>query len=247
MERTQTAARTDVTGGASESTFVEEIDGLQLWYLGTDRFDDFNRFIYRVYSEAFVENGSIPFSLAEIEASSEAYYRRTKLCGITDGEGNLVGTWGLVLKNIESDAFQLPIEARFGLTDAKIIEAMSAQGIRFLFNGWRTAVDKHALERLGFAKTKSIFVFDYLLRGLTADFDQEANAYIGVSEMELLVLKYHRRVGIPWVVLGEPLHFWGRDRYPCGFKLGEFEDYLRIHHPDRHRFIYRKPADPYQL
>ncbi len=109
-----------------------------------------------------------------------------------------------------------------------------------MFNGWHTAIDKEAMERLNLPKQKSIFIFDYLLRGLTRDFSDESSNYLGVSEMEMLVLKYHRRVGISWIILGGTINYWGRDRYPCGFKLGQFEDYLKTNHPYRHKFIYGK-------
>ncbi len=39
------------------STFIEEIEGLQLWRLGNNEFNKFNEFIFRVYSEAFGDNG----------------------------------------------------------------------------------------------------------------------------------------------------------------------------------------------
>lgn len=60
----------------------------------------------------------------------------------------------------------------------------------------------------------------------------------GAAEMEMLVLKYHRRVGIPWQIIGEPVNFWNRDRYPCAFRMGEYKEYMRTHHPERFAFLY---------
>lgn len=223
-----------------KSVFIEEIDGLELWRLGTDDLTNFNDFIFRVYSEAFGDNGILPFTYEEIAHQSSLYFHLTKVCGIKHPDGTLLGTWGLVLKDLEKDKFPLPIETKYNLSVEQILRTMEASNIRYMFNGWRNAIDKEAMDRLKIPKQKSIFIFDYLLRGLTKDFTGDTNTYIGVSEMEMLVFKYHRRVGIPWVILGEPLNYWGRDRFPCGFKMGLFEDYLKTNHPDRHRFIYGK-------
>ncbi len=177
---------------------------------------------------------------SDIETQSSIYFNRTKVCGIKHPDGTLLGTWGLVLKDLKKDSFPLPIEVNYKLSVNQILKAMGIDSIHYMFNGWRTAIDKEAMERLNLPKQKSIFIFDYLLRGLTRDFSDESSNYLGVSEMEMLVLKYHRRVGIPWIILGDPINYWGRDRYPCGFKMGEFEDYLKTNHPDRHKFIYGK-------
>lgn len=223
-----------------KSIFIEEIEGLQLWRLGNNDFNSFNEFIFHVYSEAFGENGILPFTFADIEYQSSLYFSRTKVCGIKHPNGTLLGTWGLVLKDIEKDIFQLPIEVNYKLSVEQILKVMNVNSIRYMFNGWRTAIDKKAMDKLNLPKQKSIFIFDFLLRGLTKDFTGEKNTYLGVSEMEMLVFKYHRRVGIPWIILGDPINYWGRDRYPCGFQMGQFEDYLIKNHPDRHKFIYGK-------
>ncbi|MCC6275038.1 MAG: hypothetical protein IT569_04215 [Leptospiraceae bacterium] len=225
-----------------KSYFIEEIEGLELWRLGNDDISQFNDFVFRVYSEAFQNEGIIPFTHADIAYQSSLYFNKTKVCGIKHPSGTLLGTWGLVLKNLEIDSFPLPIEINYKLSVNEILNAMKSNtdSIKFMFNGWRTAIDKDAMERLNIPKQKSIFIFDYLLRGLTRDFAGESNSYLGVSEMEMLVFKYHRRVGIPWVILGKPINYWGRDRYPCGFQMGIFEEYLKINHPERHKFIYGK-------
>jgi len=223
-----------------KSIFIEEIDGLELWRLGNDHFDEFNDFIFHVYGEAFGENGNLPFTHSDIAEQSKIYFHRTKVCGIKHPSGVLLGTWGLVLKDLRKDSYPLPIETRYGLSSEEIVKSTGATDISYIFNGWRTAIDKEAIQKLNIPKQKSIFIFDFLLRGLTKDFAGNSSSYLGVSEMEMLVLKYHRRVGIPWVILGEPLHFWGRDRFPCAFQLGLFEDYLKTNHPERHKFIYAK-------
>ena len=222
------------------SVFIEEIDGLQLWRIGRNEFQKFNEFIFKVYSEAFEVNGVLPFSFEDIEHQSSLYFDHTKICGIKHPSGILLGTWGLVLKDIEKDSFQLPIEKNYNLKIEEILNVMNVNSIRYMFNGWRTAINKEAIEKLNLPKQKSIFIFDFLLRGLTKDFSGESNSYIGVSEMEMLVLKYHRRIGIPWIILGDPINYWGRDRYPCGFQLADFENYLIKNHPERHKFIYGK-------
>ncbi|HMV79188.1 MAG TPA: hypothetical protein PL048_19290 [Leptospiraceae bacterium] len=220
-----------------KSFFIEEIEGLQLWRLGLDSRDEFNRFIFKVYSEAFGTDGILPFSFEDIETQSALYYSKTKVCGIRHPDGTLLGTWGLVLKNVEKDRFLLPIEANYSLSSAEIIRIMGEKNIQYIFNGWRTAIDKEAMERLNLPRQKSIFIFDFLLRGLTKDFTGSSDTYLGVSEMEKLVYKYHRRVGIPWVILAEPKEYWGRDRYPCAFRMGEFQDYLKKNHPERFVFL----------
>ncbi len=220
-----------------KSFFIEEIEGLELWRLGLDERDEFNRFIFRVYSEAFGTEGNLPFTFEDIETQSALYFSKTKVCSVRHPDGTLLGTWGLVLKNIANDSFLLPIEANYNLSSSDIVRIMEAENIQFLFNGWRTAIDKEAMERLNLPKQKSIFIFDFLLRGLTKDFSGRPENYLGVSEMEKLVYKYHRRVGIPWKILSEPKEYWGRDRYPCGFKMDEFHEYLKEHHPERYVFL----------
>ena len=71
-------------------------------------------------------------------------------------------------------------------------------------------------------------------------FNQDSSLYLGISEMEKLVYKYHRRIGIPWEILGDAISYWGRDRYPCAFKMEIFENYLKNNHPDRHKFIFKR-------
>lgn len=220
-----------------KSFFIEEIEGLELWRLGLDSVNEFNRFIFKVYSEAFGTDGILPFTFEDIEIQSAMYFSKTKVCGIRHPDGTLLGTWGLVLKDIRKDSFLLPIEKNYNLSSDEIIRIMEAENIRYIFNGWRTAVDKDAMERLNLPKQKSIFIFDFLLRGLTKDFTGSSDTYLGVSEMEKLVYKYHRRVGIPWVILAEPKEYWGRDRYPCAFRMGEFQDYLKKNHPERFVFL----------
>ncbi len=220
-----------------ESVFVEEIDGLQLWRLGENEFDEFNKFVFGVYSDAFHVNGVLPFSFEDIEKQSAIYYNATKICGIKHPNGTLLGTWGLVLKDLQTDDFLLPIENNFNLKAVEIIEKMEAPKVRYIFNGWRTAVDKHALEKYNIQKQKSIFLLDFLLRGLTRDFYGSSDTYLGVAEMEMLVYKYHRRIGIPWICVGNSIDYWGRDRYPFAFKMDIFKEYLREHHPERYDFI----------
>ncbi len=225
-----------VTGESSRR--LEEAGGFELWRLGRDRFDEFNRFVYRVYSEAFAVNGQVPFSFDDVVQASEQYFDQARLCAVCHPDGTIFGTWGLVVKTRE-DSAPLPIQNLFSIATEEIVAAMQAPDTRFLFNGWRTAVDKHALEAHGLAANRSVFVFDLLIRGLTEDFPQPEQ-FLGVAEMELIVLRYHRRIGIPWKTLGQPRHYWGRDRYPCAFRLTEFRDSLRVHHPERYRFIYER-------
>jgi hypothetical protein len=221
------------------SVFIEEVDGLELWRLGNNEFDTFNRFIFKVYSEAFGKDGVIPFSFQDIETQSALYFNHTKICGIKSPEGFLLGTWGLILKDLNRDEFLLPLEKNYNMKTDTILTKMEAPNTRYIFNGWRTAVDKEGLEKINLPRQKSVFLFDFLLRGLTKDFSGETNQYLGISEMELLVLKYHRRIGIPWVILGDPIDYWGRDRFPCAFKMEIFEEYLRKNHPERYQFIYK--------
>lgn len=221
-----------------ESQLLHESGDLALWLLGSNDIEEFNRFVTTVYNEAFSEAAGGSISAAELAAQTSEYFPHTRMCAVRHADGTLLGTWGLITKDTHlPGGFLLPIESRYGISVAQIQEKMNAPA-RFVFNGWRTAVDKNALEAYGIARTKSIFIFDYLLKGLTMDFGADAEEYLGAAEMELLVLKYHRRVGIPWQVIGDPLFFWGRDRYPCAFRLSEFKDYMKKHHPERFEFIY---------
>lgn len=228
-------------GRLAESYRMEVVQGLELWRLGRDRFEAFNQFVWGVYKEAFAENGAVPFTLSDIQKSSELYFDQAKVCAVIHPDGTILGTWGLILKAV-GDTTKLPVEEEFGLSSAEILEAMGTPNARYLFNGWRTAVSKQALEEHGLAANRSIYVFDLLLRGLTEDFSAPEE-FLGIAEMENLVLKYHRRVGIPWQVLGEARRFWGRDRFPCAFRLGEMVETIRTKHPDRYRFIYERTAD----
>ena len=226
-------------GRRERSEKLEENSGVELWELGRDRFDDFNRFVWEVYREAFAENGSVGFTLADIVADSDEHFDRAKVCAVIHPDGSILGTWGLILKEV-SDHTVLPVQKGFNLSTADILEKMQSPRAEFMFNGWRTAINKTALEEHGFAANRSIFIFDLLLRGLTEGFvDHER--FLGVAEMEMLVLKYHRRIGIPWRILGDPHSYWGRERYPCAFRLGEMVTTLREKHPDRYAFIYDRP------
>ena len=234
----------ETVGRHETSRRLEEVQGLELWHLGRDRFDDFNEFVWGVYREAFVEGSQIPFSLEDIVHSSEEHFDSARVCAVIHPDGTILGTWGLILKE-KNDNRVLPIQKEFGLSTAEILETLQAPRARFLFNGWRTAVDKHALEAHGLAANRSVFVFDLLLRGLTEGF-LDPEQFVGVAEMEMLVLKYHRRVDIPWQILGEAHHFWGRDRYPCGFRLSEMVEIMRTKYPERYRFLYgrEKQSEP---
>lgn len=222
------------------SRLLEKHGDLQLWLLGTADIPEFNRFILKVYNQAFSE-GENRVPAQDIEEQSQMYFPRARMCGVRHVSGALIGTWGLVLKDLENPAareFQLPTESYYGLTPETIITKMEAPDTRFIFNGWRTAVDKDVLQELKIDRNRSIFIFDLLMRGLTLNFKGEPSQYLGIADMEMLVYKYHRRVGIPWRILGDPIHFWGRDRYPCGFQFGEYLEYMRAHHPARFDFLH---------
>jgi len=225
-----------ISGPMSELLY--EFQGLELWLLGQDTLDEFNRFLYKVYNDAFAEANGGPLNREELEAQSALFFPRTRMCGVRHGDGTLLGTWGLIVKDLKSDAFQLPIESRYGISAQKIVEQMRAPETKYLFNGWRTAIDKQTLENYGIAKSKSILLFDLLLKGLHADFESDSKQYLGVAEMEMLVLKYHRRIGIPWEIIGAPIFFWGRDRFPCAFRLAEYKEYMKEHHPERFELVF---------
>lgn len=224
--------------GVQKSRMIEEVEGLQLWRLGRDRFEEFHDFIRRVYTEAFASDGQLPFTEQELRASNEEYFDRARLCAVIHPDGTLLGTWGLVLKERDDDT-SLPIQKIFGLPIDEILTKLESPQARYLFNGWRTAVDKQALEKHKLAANKSILIFDLLLRGLTDDF-ADADRFVGVAEMELLVLRYHRRVGLPWITLGEPKTYWGKERFPCGFRLADFKRNLAERHPERYALVYGK-------
>ena len=222
----------------AESELIDRAGDLELWQMGQNESEEMDDFVYRVYADAFAQDGHVPFTREEIAAIGREYFQRARVCAVRHADGTLLGTWGLILKQLEDESFMLPIEKAFGLKPALIVQKMKAANTRFLFNGWRTAIDKDALEAHSIDRSKSIFIFDFLLRGLTADFGDLTTRMLGVAEMELLVLKYHRRIGIPWVILGEPKNYWGRDRYPCSFRLSDFEAHMREHHPERALFLY---------
>ena len=222
---------------------LDSRDDLELWLLGTETIPEFNAFVLKVYNQAFTD-GTYQIPAEEIELPTTEYFHRARVCGVRHKTGQLIGTWGLILKDLADPGFLLPIEKRYGIPAQQILEAMNAPEAKYVFNGWRTAVDKDALEKFEIDRTKSIFVFDFLLRGLTMGFSDEPGRYIGAAEMEMLVLKYHRRVGIPWKIIGEPVHFWGRDRFPCAFRMSEYKEYMRTHHPERHDFLYSLTPSP---
>ena len=221
------------------SVLLDSEGDLELWLLGLETRTEFNHFVLKVYNDAFTD-GSFKIQYSDIAEPTEEYFHRARVCGVRHKSGQLIGTWGLILKSVEDREFQLPIEIRYNLPIQSIVEKFPEHDLRYAFNGWRTAVDKDALEKYNIERNKSIFVFDFLVRGLTMDFPGKMSEYLGVSEMEKLVFKYHRRVGIPWQIIGEPIHFWNRDRYPCAFLLGEYRDYLQKFHPERLDFIYRR-------
>ena len=221
------------------ATLLDTEGDLELWLLGTENIPEFNAFILRVYNQAFTK-GEFTIPASDIEPASAEFFHRARVCGVRHRSGALVGTWGLVVKELADTIFQLPTEQKYALPLAKIAHDLNAPQIRYVFNGWRNAIDKDALEEFHIDRNKSIFIFDFLLRGLTQDFQGIENECLGIADMEMLVYKYHRRVGIPWHIVGEPIHFWSRDRYPCAFKLGEYRDYMLAHHPERAAFLFDK-------
>lgn len=234
---------TNISG--EKSIHLDTVDDLELWLLGTETRPEFNEFILKVYNDAFTggasgTDGTYQIPAHEISEPTAEYFHRARVCGVRHKSGQLIGTWGLILKEVTDTQFKLPIEIRYNLPVEKIVRDLNSPATRYAFNGWRTAVDKDALEKFQIDRNKSIFVFDFLIRGLTMDLAGEASDYLGLAEMEKLVYKYHRRVGIPWQIIGEPVHFWGRDRYPCAFQLGEFKDYMKEHHPERYTFLYER-------
>jgi len=212
-------------------------DDLELWLLGSEDIPEFNTFVLKVYNQAFMD-GTYQIPEEDVTLPTADYFHRARVCGVRHKTGQLIGTWGLILKDLNDPDFLLPIEKRYSISAATILEKMKAPEAKYVFNGWRTAVDKDALEKFQIDRTKSIFVFDFLLRGLTLGFQDDPARYIGAAEMEMLVLKYHRRVGIPWQIIGDPVNFWNRDRYPCAFRMSEYKEYMRAHHIERHDFLY---------
>ncbi|MBN8222518.1 MAG: hypothetical protein J0L53_16495, partial [Spirochaetes bacterium] len=157
----------EISGKTSKR--IDARDDLELWLLGTETIPEFNAFILKVFNQAFTD-GSYSIPPHEIENASAGFFHRARVCGVRHKTGQLIGTWGLVLKDMEDPGFLLPIEKRYGISTAQILEKMNAPEAKYVFNGWRTAVDKDALEKFQIDRTKSIFVFDFLLRGLTMGF-----------------------------------------------------------------------------
>jgi hypothetical protein len=222
-----------------KSRILDEHGDLQLWLLGAETIPEFNTFVLKVYNQAF-SDGENGVPAQDIIDQSQLYFHRARVCGVRHTSGRLIGTWGLVLRDLENPAhreFRLPTESYYNLTPEVIKDIMESPGTRFIFNGWRSAVDKDALQELQLDRNRSIFIFDLLLRGLTIEFEGDPAQYLGLADMEMLVYKYHRRVGIPWRIIGDAIHFWGRDRYPCAFQFSECLEYMRTHHPERYAFL----------
>jgi hypothetical protein len=236
---TKKSMDTELSGTASKK--LESHGDLELWLLGTDTIDEFNQHVYTVYNEAFgVTRGETEVLMQEIAPAALENFPRARVCGVRHVSGALVGTWGLIVRDISTSGMPLPTEEKYALDLNGVVRKLDAGGIRTVFNGWRTAINKNTLEKFKIDRAKSIFIFDLLLRGLTQDFSGRENEFLGIADMEKLVYKYHRRIGIPWHIVGEPIHFWNRDRYPCAFKLGEYRDYMVAHHPDRAAFLFAR-------
>lgn len=228
-----------LSGVSSEK--LESFGDLELWLLGSEDIEEFNNHIYIVYNEAFGSlRGEPEVSMAEIAPAAIQNFPRARVCGVRHVSGELVGTWGLIVRDLSTPDAQLPTEEKYSLDLNKVVRELGAGKISHVFNGWRTAINKDTLEKFKIDRTKSIFIFDLLLRGLTQDFAGHENEFLGIADMEMLVYKYHRRIGIPWHIVGEPINFWNRDRYPCAFKLGEYRDYMTAHHPERAAFLFDK-------
>lgn len=225
--------QTELSGKISQR--LEHFGDLELWLLGEDSIEEFNNHVYTVYNEAF---GPVPMD--EIAPAAYENFRRARVCGVRHSSGKLIGTWGLIVRELEGSAPPLPTEEKYALDLKKIVNDLGAGAITHVFNGWRTAINKEALVEFNIDRTQSIFIFDLLLRGLTQDFSGHENQFLGIADMEMLVYKYHRRVGIPWQQIGGAIHFWNRDRYPFAFKLGEYRDYMRTHHAERAAFLFDK-------
>ncbi|MDZ4724900.1 MAG: hypothetical protein SH817_01995 [Leptospira sp.] len=228
-----------LSGAVSQK--IESFGELDLWLLGTDAIEEFNHHIYTVYNEAFGSTcGDPEVPMDEIAPAAFENFLRARVCGVRHTSGELVGTWGIIVNDLSKQESALPTEEKYNLDLNKIVSDMNAGSINFVFNGWRTAINKDALEKYNIDRTKSIFIFDLLLRGLMQDFSERENEFLGIADMEKIVYKYHRRIGIPWHIVGEPINFWNRDRYPCAFKLGEFRDYMKTYHPERATFLFDK-------
>jgi hypothetical protein len=224
---------TVLSGITSEK--LETFGELELWLLGEDSIEEFNQHVYTVYNEAF---GPVP--MEEIAPAAYENFSRARVCGVRHSSGKLVGTWGLIVRELDGEAAALPTEMTYKLDLKKVVHDLGAPEITHVFNGWRTAINKEALVEFRIDRTQSIFIFDLLLRGLTQDFAGNESAFLGIADMEMLVYKYHRRIGIPWQQIGNAIHFWNRDRYPFAFKLGEYRDYMRAHHAERAAFLFDK-------
>jgi len=223
----------------TKSKKLETHGDLELWLLGTDVIDEFNNHVYTVYNEAFgATRGESEVPMSEIAPAAHENFLRARVCGVRHTSGMLVGTWGIIVRDLDQTQIALPTEDKYQLDLKAIVKQLDAKNIRHVFNGWRTAVNKDALEKFQIDRTKSIFIFDLLLRGLMRDFTGREDEFLGIADMEMIVYKYHRRVGIPWQQIGNGIHFWNRDRFPFAFKLGEYRDYMTVHHPERAAFLF---------
>jgi len=227
----------------NKSEKLESFGDLELWKLGLEWLEPFNQFVEKVYYNSRSKKYRWGANeIKELTADSEYYFPRTKLCAVLTREGRLLATWGLILKEIGSaNGFHLPIEKKFKMSLEDINRKMETNA-HYFFNGWRTAVDKELLIEKGYDKSTSIFLLDILLRGLSENFKHENTAYMGVAEMENVVLRYHKRIGVPWHKLGQPKTYWGSQKFPCAFRLEDYEENMKLNHPDRYRFIYKAIA-----
>ncbi len=222
----------------NQTRMLDDLGDLQIWTLGEEWLPRFNAHIQKIYQDRDTAYAWGPGEFDQILEENRVYLPHTKLCAVMTPGGEIVGTWGLILKRLGSNEFQLPIEKKFGVDLEEVNRTLGTHG-RWFFNGFRTAIDKDKLEAMGYSRSKSVRIFDLLLRGLTQDFTEGNDMYVGVAEMEETVLRYHRLIGIPWVTLGEPREYWGSAKYPCAFSLPEYETNMKERHYDRYKLIYR--------
>jgi hypothetical protein len=220
---------------------LESFGDLELWLLGEDAIKEFNQHIYEVYNDSFGKTrGESEVPMSEIEPAAHKNFPRGRICGVRHSTGKLVGTWGIIVRELDGTDAPLPTEEKYELNLKQVLADLGVPQIKYIFNGWRTAVNKEALTEFNIDRTQSIFIFDLLLRGLTQDFVGREDDFLGIADMEMIVYKYHRRVGIPWQKIGDGINFWNRDRFPFAFKLGAYRDYMRQHHPERAAFLFDK-------
>lgn len=205
-----------IPGPITSTRILQRDDGLELWHIGLDRLADFSQCVYDVFCKSF---DSSDLDLEKIQSDDLILYEHSAFLAITASDGDIISTGRVTRKN---DSLALPIEKIFRINCNDILARHNLHNC-VVWHGGRLSVNKAAINKLGFERSKSVEIFMDLNTYCFNLIDSFGCNAVMFGEADRLAKRIFASIGLPWRVVGDPIYYMGSETYPVFMHLAELD------------------------